>query len=197
MTIAGVTNVADWNGARGTTVPLAAEDATERAHVIENFMAGKPTYGPDSKVGGGSNIFTRPVEVDVTSRYPGIELLSLSNVNTSPVYGISGSAQPIDVMATPGEFVLLADGQKMHYTKYGWVKGPTPTPGDKSTLYLASSYGSLAVLKADPSAGDDGTDAPNDPTGPDAAFKSGEFVVLADMTMAYWNGDVWLAGKAP
>jgi hypothetical protein len=55
----------------------------------------------------------------------------------------------------------------------------------------------LATLKADPHVGDDGDRSPNDPYGPEEPWAPGSYLGLADLSLTYWDGEAWQAGKAP
>lgn len=49
----------------------------------------------------------------------------------------------------------------------------------------------IAALRADPAVGTAGTNKPG------AAWTVGQYVVLADVSHAYWSGVAWLVGEAP
>jgi hypothetical protein len=195
MTIAGITNEVDWNEARGTTVPLAAEDATERAHVIENFMAGKPTYGPDSKAA----TMVAPTPVDKNSAYPkAATLADLAALKADPQIGDAPSAgqNPGNRPFNPGEFVATADGAKAYWVNgfVGWAAGAAPAvdPLDLTrSVTTAGGLADLAALKASTSIGDTGSDHPT------TAFAAGQYVLMThDGLKNHWDGDSWEAGPA-
>jgi hypothetical protein len=47
--LAGDGNLTDFAAAETVVKPIVAEQATARAATVTNFMAGKPTYGPESQ----------------------------------------------------------------------------------------------------------------------------------------------------
>lgn len=68
-----------------------------------------------------------------------------------------------------------------------------------SSLYSGvESMADITALKADSVLGDTGSGAPyNGGTGTDAAFATGQYVVLGDASQAYWDGSAWQVGTAP
>jgi hypothetical protein len=193
MTIAGVSNVADWNEARGVTTPLAAEDATERAHVVENFMAGKPTYDGTSKAVGLDD--TAIIAAAATHA-------TLASLQADPVFGDSGTGRPnggtgdVDPKWGSGRFALLSDGvTKVHWAGFGWMMGEGHT-GTRPVATGATAGTPGSWVPADALPGTIGA-ARTGVTNVGAAWTAGQFVYCENGAEIHWDGDSWEAGKAP
>jgi hypothetical protein len=130
-----MTNEIDWTEAQTGTKPLVADDATERANVVENFMAGKPTYGPDSKAAPQA---PQRDPLDMGSMWNDSEgyvgatiekIASLAALKADPTHGDAGTGSPFkggtntDAAWTAGRYITLADGSKAHWDGSAWQAG--------------------------------------------------------------------------
>jgi hypothetical protein len=178
--------------AEGNHVVIVGDRVREGA-----MIAGQETgLWLQTRVASAGDVYVPIVLADVTSRYPGIEVLNMGQVQSHAVYGISGSAQPITMAV--GEYVTIQGPTRIHWEGGRWNYGPVYPSGDMTGKWPnVASKANLAALKADPQVGDDGTGSPNDPYGPDEPWAPGSYIGLADLSLAYWDGEAWQAGKAP
>lgn len=98
----------------------------------------------------------------------------------------------------PGEYVLLRDGSKAHWTGTAWAAGAVPTGPILPTGLAAGAGGEWTFTPV-------GCEVPADlaalralgALGQSAVWAEAEFVTLGDASLAHWDGDSWEAGAVP
>jgi hypothetical protein len=95
---------------------------------------------------------------------------------------------------TSGQQVMLRDGTSAYWDGDSWNAGAAPAPVITPTGATAGSPGVFTPSGAAAAANlADLSDVTANPT---TAWTAGQYVVLADSSLAHWSGTAWVAGAA-
>lgn len=93
-----------------------------------------------------------------------------------------------------GQYVTLRDGTQAYWDGDSWEVGAAPAPVITATGANAGSPGAYTPSGATPPANLAALDSVT--ANPTTAWTAGQYVVLANSTLAHWDGTDWVAGAA-
>ncbi|HEY5783683.1 MAG TPA: hypothetical protein VIT65_02800 [Microlunatus sp.] len=96
---------------------------------------------------------------------------------------------------TTGQYLVLLDGSEAHWDGTEWVEGKVPAPVIPATGATAGTPGTYTPSGATQPANLAGLSAVV--ASPTTAWVTLQYVNLADLSTAWWNGTAWALGKAP
>lgn len=151
---------------------------------------GRPDWEPD--VANELNI-TFEVFAGVTIA-PFADLATLAADAT--IYGDGALTYASGADFTEGQFITLEDASIAYYKEDAWFVGAATSALDLSVAIFGTvkgtAFANLAALKADATTFGDGVLA----YGSGADFTEGQFVIVNDDSLAYYQADGWFVGAA-